>query len=299
MLKNIIALLCPLLFIACYKKAAPSNTPITNRVVVNKQQQINLLGHCSISSLQQAPFNSWFYLQQQNYKPDSSIVKGIEPFIQQTTIEIFLGTWCGDSKREVPKMLQVLRMANIDTSAIRLIFVSSEDSIYKQSPEKEEKGKYIHRVPTFIVYQKKKEIGRIVESPIVSLEQDLLDILSKKSYEPKYKAINYWIKYVGNKNKPLSNKKLENIAQQLKDLCKNAGELNSYGYVALAQKNTTEAINIFTLNTILYPTNDNCFDSLGDAYLNTKNIAKAKEMFQKALSLNPKNAHAGEILKKL
>ena len=46
----------------------------------------------------------------------------------------------------------------------------------------EEVGKNIHRVPTFIFLHGNKEIGRIVESPVVSLEKDMIAILEKKSY---------------------------------------------------------------------------------------------------------------------
>ena len=37
----------------------------------------------------------------------------------------------------------------------------------------------IEAIPTFIVYRKDAEIGRIVETPKTTLEADLLEILSK------------------------------------------------------------------------------------------------------------------------
>jgi hypothetical protein len=56
----------------------------------------------------------------------------------------------------------------------------------KTTPELFEKGLNITNVPTFIFYEKGIEINRIVETPIVSLEQDMLDILSRKDYKPNY-----------------------------------------------------------------------------------------------------------------
>jgi hypothetical protein len=40
------------------------------------------------------------------------------------------------------------------------------------SPEKQEKRLNITHVPTFIYYRNEKELGRIVENPMESLEKD-------------------------------------------------------------------------------------------------------------------------------
>jgi hypothetical protein len=40
-------------------------------------------------------------------------------------------------------------------------------------------GKNILRVPTLIIEEKNKEMGRIVEYPVVSLERDMLSIVRK------------------------------------------------------------------------------------------------------------------------
>ncbi len=64
--------------------------------------------------------------------------------------------------------------------------VSNKDSLYKKSPQHEEAGKNIVRVPTIIIEQKGTELGRIIEFPITSLEKDLLSILRKEKYQPNY-----------------------------------------------------------------------------------------------------------------
>ena len=58
--------------------------------------------------------------------------------------------------------------------------LSNQDSVYKQSPAHEERGLEIHRVPDLDSIEKGREIGRIVESPVLSLERDLLAIASKR-----------------------------------------------------------------------------------------------------------------------
>ncbi|HEX6170951.1 MAG TPA: hypothetical protein VFZ33_14780, partial [Chitinophagaceae bacterium] len=69
---------------------------------------------------------------------------------------------------------------------LTMIMVSNKDSLYKKSPQHEEAGKNIVRVPTVIIEQKGVEIGRIIEFPIISLEKDLLAILRKEKYQPNY-----------------------------------------------------------------------------------------------------------------
>ena len=49
-----------------------------------------------------------------------------------------------------------------------------------------EKDKNIHHVPTFVVYKKMQEIGRIVETPIETLEEDLFNILIGDPPTPNY-----------------------------------------------------------------------------------------------------------------
>ncbi len=64
--------------------------------------------------------------------------------------------------------------------------VSNQQDSYKQSPQHEENGRNIIRVPTIIIEDNFKEVGRIVEYPVVSLEKDMLSILRKERYVPNY-----------------------------------------------------------------------------------------------------------------
>lgn len=97
-----------------------------------------------------------------------------------------MGTWCGDSKREVPRILKMLDCCGFKERDVNLIMVSNKDSLYKKSPQHEEAGKNIVRVPTIIIEQKGLEVGRIVEFPKISLEKDMLAILRNENYQPNY-----------------------------------------------------------------------------------------------------------------
>jgi hypothetical protein len=48
----------------------------------------------------------------------------------------------------------------------------------KESREPYIKGKNIQKIPTFIFFIDGEEIGRVIEHPITSLEEDILDIIS-------------------------------------------------------------------------------------------------------------------------
>ena len=49
-----------------------------------------------------------------------------------------------------------------------------------------EKDKNIHHVPTFVVYKERQEIGRIIETPTETLEEDLFNILIGDPPTPNY-----------------------------------------------------------------------------------------------------------------
>jgi len=145
-----------------------------------------LLGNCSRQALLQAPFVQWFQSNYDNYTVDSATCRFIAPLLKDKKITIFLGTWCGDSKREVPRILKMLDCCNFPADQLNLIMVGNQGEAYKKSPLHEEEGRNIVRVPTIIIEDKGKEAGRIVESPIVSLEKDLLTILRNEKYIPNY-----------------------------------------------------------------------------------------------------------------
>ncbi|MDT8400576.1 MAG: serine hydrolase [Bacteroidales bacterium] len=75
--------------------------------------------------------------------------------------------------------------------------------------------------------------------------------------------------------------------------------LNIVGYTILAEDRINEAIELFRLNTELFPEVANCWDSLGEAYLIKGESTEAKKAYKRALELNPGLTSALEALKKL
>ncbi len=110
------------------------------------------------------------------YAPDKNAVAKIKRIKEPLSILMFLGTWCGDSQRESPKLLKILDMAKSSKISI---------TIYGVDASKNDGGgltkKYdIQRVPTIIFLKGGKELGRIIEFPNGTMEEDFLSIVGAK-----------------------------------------------------------------------------------------------------------------------
>ena len=76
-------------------------------------------------------------------------------------------------------------------------------------------------------------------------------------------------------------------------------EMNALGYRFLGQNRYPEAIEVFKMNTELYPESFNVYDSLGEAFMKSGDIKNAIKNYQRSLELNPDNDNAKEMLKVL
>ena len=82
--------------------------------------------------------------------------------------------------------MKLLDDLHVKPSYITIITLGNRDTLYKQSPQHEERGKAIYRVPHLNIYKNGKETGRITETPVVTWEKDMLAIISGRQYVPKY-----------------------------------------------------------------------------------------------------------------
>lgn len=79
---------------------------------------------------------------------------------------VVLGTWCGDSRREVPRLWRALEVAGELPFTVRHIAVDRA----KEAPGGVLEGLEIRYVPTFIVRRGGAEVGRVVEGAPEGLE---------------------------------------------------------------------------------------------------------------------------------
>jgi thiol-disulfide isomerase/thioredoxin len=133
-----------------------------------------LLGYFELPRLKNEPHNSWYISGYDSYAPNSEALNKLLEISQEgLKIKIVLGTWCPDSRREVPKFMRLLDLWKFPLSDV--IFIGVDN--LKLSPVGEYESLNIQRVPTFIIYKNNIEAGRIIENPITSLEQDMVNIL--------------------------------------------------------------------------------------------------------------------------
>jgi len=119
-------------------------------------------------------FPAW-YDNYSEYEPDSIIIKALSGSNPDLKIEIFLGTWCSDSRREVPKFFKIVDESKfVQNNQIKLWAVDRHKTLESGLTDKRE----ITNVATFIVYKNEGEIGRIIELPESdNIEADLLLIV--------------------------------------------------------------------------------------------------------------------------
>ncbi|PKL84189.1 MAG: thiol reductase thioredoxin [Ignavibacteriae bacterium HGW-Ignavibacteriae-3] len=134
-----------------------------------------LLGLCDRTAFADSNFSWWFDSEMDMYSVDSASLKDISVKMKIVKITLVMGTWCSDSKREVPRFYKILDLLGYDQKNLTLICVDRN----KKDPAGEAEKLDIKLVPTFIFYRDSNEIGRIIETPKESLEKDLTEILLK------------------------------------------------------------------------------------------------------------------------
>ncbi len=92
--------------------------------------------------------------------------------------------------------------------------------------------------------------------------------------------------------------KLKNLLEQ-NNLQYNDMHLNEFGYQLMQAGELDKAIEIFKLNTELFPEIPNTYDSLAEAYMNKGENEPAIQNYKKVLELRPQNENAKKMLEKL
>jgi thiol-disulfide isomerase/thioredoxin len=110
-----------------------------------------------------------------SYNPDPAILQQLATRNLDIAVEIFFGTWCADSRREVPRFYKILdSMRFISADQVELWAVDRQKRLNNNLAQ----DKNIQFVATFIFSRDGKEIDRIIEAPYETLEKDILKILN-------------------------------------------------------------------------------------------------------------------------
>lgn len=126
--------------------------------------------------LSDEPFGK-YYNPEYNYQPNIEFIEKIKNLLDEKKdiifVSIVLGTWCSDSRQQVPRFMKIYDMISSNLTTITLIGVDrSKETLVVDISELK-----IEKVPTIIIYRNNFEIGRIVETPTISLEEDFFNII--------------------------------------------------------------------------------------------------------------------------
>lgn len=179
-------------FTACKENTQTTETPVQHtetETVENSENDLIddngdpiIIGKQVRATLEKEPYNRWFEESYKQHPLDTTTMTSIKENLAQTDITVFMGTWCEDSQREVPAFFKALDLVGVDASTINLITVSED----KLSPADLLEGRNVEYVPTIIFEKEGKELGRIVEYSIFSIEQDMAKILNGEEYKHPY-----------------------------------------------------------------------------------------------------------------
>ena len=145
---------------------------------INAQEKNILTGRTNVSLLKSSKEYDWFKENYESYNPGKAAIKKLKKFPKDVTVLIFAGTWCSDTRKLLPEFYKVADMAGIPSDNITLYFLDKG----KASPEGAEKNYNITLVPTFIFVKNGHELGRIIESVEMQLEEVIKDIVEGVYY---------------------------------------------------------------------------------------------------------------------
>jgi len=135
-----------------------------------------LVGECTREAFQDTNYSWWWNDQYNNYDVDTTVADSVKDKLVNYGIEVVMGSWCSDSRRQVPRLFKILDYIHYPSDDVKIICVDRE----LKTGGHEIDSLDIKRIPTIIIYKDGKEKGRIIERPKISLEKDLLNILDNQ-----------------------------------------------------------------------------------------------------------------------
>jgi len=122
-----------------------------NKIIIDeKTGKPMLIGLCDRTVFADSSFSWWFEPEYEYYDFDQQVIDSLKQIVtDDIEIKLVLGTWCSDSKREVPHFMRILDEINFDTQRITMLSVGRDKLIEGFNISNLE----IEFVPTFIFYK--------------------------------------------------------------------------------------------------------------------------------------------------
>ena len=159
--------------VAAVADAAASAAPARPPAHARTPAPAPLVGPVTRTELES--YESWKTLRAEDYTPDPAAVQTIGQRGRDVRVLAIVATWCPDSKREVPRFFKIYDQAGLGTDRVTMIGVDRSKKDADGLTVKYE----ILRVPTFVFFRGDREIGRVTERAVTTLERDIAAIVAK------------------------------------------------------------------------------------------------------------------------
>ena len=272
---------------------------VMDQELLDPNGTVTLLGKSSYKRLKEAPFKDWFVKNEESYVAEVDVTRKLKKKLNSIdSITIFMGTWCGDSKREVPRLTRTLQEAGFDFEKVNIICLDRRFNFYKQSPQHEESGLNIHRVPTILLHKGGEELGRIIEHPVATIEEDLLAI-SDGNYTGNYPLAHRMDEILAEDGYQQLLAQKDDYLKELKPLADKSSELTTYARTLLTTWRIPESVAVLEFNQQLFPESEYAHLHLASTYLMLGKKTEATACCQKALAINPDSQAARGMMEKM
>jgi thiol-disulfide isomerase/thioredoxin len=129
-------------------------------------------GRVTPEDLGKEPTFKWYQKGIADYTPDPETMEYLQAHLSEYDVLVFMGTWCEDSHIMIPKLMRVLNDAGYKGN---LTMYGVERNKNTRSAESR---KYdIGRIPVVILLKDGKEVGRMTENIVMTVEDDLVKVM--------------------------------------------------------------------------------------------------------------------------
>jgi hypothetical protein len=155
------------------KKALLILPILTCLVVLGCKDKQYLVGYYDYATFQKEC--RWDHFTDEKYKPSQRWLDSLATLhiTDSLRLQLFLGCYCGDSKKWVPRFFDL--KPGLPIAEVEIISVDTT----KKDEKNLATAVGLKKIPTFIFYQGSNEIGRIVEKPKRGLERNIFNLLKK------------------------------------------------------------------------------------------------------------------------
>ena len=158
--------------------AAPASaaSPASAAPAAKTPEETVLLGPMTREQVEAVP--EWVQAEV-DAKPEGAAAAALAAVEPGAEVVVYFGSWCGDSRREVPRFWKALDAAGAAVPfTVRYVAVDRQ----KKEPADAVAKDGIRYLPTFIVRRGGREAGRVVETSPKGIEADLLALLNGSAH---------------------------------------------------------------------------------------------------------------------